>query len=270
MKQQSNYAKARSGKQARKEIARLQAALNREKRENVRLREKLIQTRRALDQQNIMEEDHLLPLRRRKDQSPRLRQEHLAGETANRAEAFERTTYFSYVFHQFTASTVYRIVSKFFRYFRHIRLVRNIMIIGTLLFTTVVLSTLYIMILPFILFFSVLSVALGLITTRRMNCTMMKELQGKHLRVIVPSDEASLEPDSFLILSAREMAAQKNTAVIFVTPHTLSTRGVGSGRGPFFTARKEDQDLFIVRKHYFFSLRRHVLELIDPDMTIMY
>jgi hypothetical protein len=65
------------------------------------------------------------------------------------------------------------------------------------------------------------------------------------------------------------MAAEEGVTVIVVTPYTVSGRGLG-GRGRFFTARREADHLYVVRRHYFFTLRRRVLDRLDGEITVVY
>ena len=42
------------------------------------------------------------------------------------------------------------------------------------------------------------------------------------------------------------------------------------GNSPASTARKEADTLYLVRSHYFFTLRRRVLDRLDSDVTVIY
>ena len=69
--------------------------------------------------------------------------------------------------------------------------------------------------------------------------------------------------------SALEMASDPDVTVIVVSPYPWSTKGFGSHR-MFATARQEQPRLYLVRKYYYFILRRRVLALVDPDLSILY
>ena len=63
--------------------------------------------------------------------------------------------------------------------------------------------------------------------------------------------------------------AADGVAVLVVSPYPLSSRGLG-GKGGFFTARREAEGLYLVRRHYFFMLRKRVLDALEQDITVVY
>ena len=58
-------------------------------------------------------------------------------------------------------------------------------------------------------------------------------------------------------------------AVLVVSPYPVSPRGLG-GKGSFFTARKEAEGIYLVRRHYFFMLRKRVLDAMGQNITMIY
>lgn len=269
-KQKKNASRhRRPGKAAKadkSDIERLTRALTRERRENAKLRRQLVESRKKLAEHPSSE--RLEPIFKHRQMTPRQAQEQMLSESSKRARAFSRPNYLMYLARLITTSSLYRIVNRLFLYFRRFRLVNTITAIVLVVMTAAV-SAVYLMALPVAFLVSGLFVILGLLAARRMNGKMKTALSGKHIRVIIPPDDLSLKDDSFLTRSACSMAGQSNTAIILVSPHILSMRGLG-GHGPYFTARQEGNDLYIVRCHYYFILRRRVLDVLDPYMTVIY
>ena len=102
-----------------------------------------------------------------------------------------------------------------------------------------------------------------------MNRRLRAELAGRHLYVFAVSDENSLKAGSFFRGNAHMLADQPDCAVLVVSPHNIGTDGLG-GKGFYLTARQECPHLYIVRRHYFFNLRRRVLRQTDAHMTVVY
>lgn len=269
-KQKKNASRhRRPGKAAKadkSDIERLTRELTRERRENAKLRRQLAESRKKLAEHPSSE--RLEPIFKHRQMTPRQAQEQMLSESSKRAGAFSRPNYLMYLARLITTSSLYRIVNRLFFYFRRFRLVNTITTVVLVVMTAAV-SAVYLMALPVAFLASGLFVILGLLAARRMNGKMKTALSGKHIRVIIPPDDLSLKDDSFLIRSACSMAGQSNTAIILVSPHILSMRGLG-GHGPYFTARQEGNDLYIVRCHYYFILRRRVLDVLDPHMTVIY
>lgn len=254
---------ARAGKS---DIERLTRELNRERRENAKLRRQLAEARKKMAEHPSSE--RLEPIFKHKQMTPRQAQEQMLSESSKRAGAFSRPNYLMYLVRLITTSSLYRIVNRLFLFFRRFRLANTITTIVLVVMTAAV-SAVYLMALPAALLVSGLFVIFGLLAARQMNKKMKTALKGKHIRVVIPPDDLSLKDDSFLARSACAMAGQSNTAVILVSPHILSMRGLG-GHGPYLTARQEGNDLYIVRCHYYFILRRRVLDVLDPHMTVIY
>ena len=102
-----------------------------------------------------------------------------------------------------------------------------------------------------------------------MNRILQSELGEGRIRILVPPSKAALAEGSFFRANACAMAAEKGVTVLVVSPYLLSARGLG-GRGGYFTARKEADGLYLVRKHYFFILRRRVLDTLKCPTTLIY
>ena len=65
------------------------------------------------------------------------------------------------------------------------------------------------------------------------------------------------EEDPIFWEKARALTARGT--VLVVSPFWISSRGMPSSRGFYFTCRTEAPNLVLIRRYYFFSLRKHVL-----------
>lgn len=233
--------------------------------ENQRLTQTVATLRKQLGEDGT--ED--MPLRRPK---PRTRQEAWGRQFRDEgraAKSFSKKTFPRYLIGIVNASTPGRLVRKVTRFFRRVRLVRTVVAIGTAVITAVVLFPMYVVVLPIMLALSGLTAFLSLFFAFRKNRQLRQELDGRHLYVLVATEDVCLHPDSFFAQNARQLAHTPGCAVLVVSPHNLRTQGLG-GKGLFLTARRECDDLYVVRKHYFFNLRRKVLRRLDPNMTVIY
>ena len=148
-------------------------------------------------------------------------------------------------------------------YFRRLRLLTVIARLIALLFsalqlgTTVLLTTVFLLILLPLLAVAVIATLLtAAVTSRQSNRFMLKRLHQKQVYVLfLPK-----EPHAFFLQNARALAAQNGCAVILISPFFLSGKGLDDKRF-YFTVCNGGEQLYLVRRYYFFSLRRHVPEL---------
>lgn len=243
------------------------AELEQEKQENARLRREVTELRKEL----IQKENHadVAPLFRREKRSIEDERLHSLQKNAKNATRYARTSYIRFLYDHLTGTMVFNIVKRIYLYIRRFNLVRTISTVAIVVLTALAVSAIYVMILPFTLLLVGLSLVFALLRSGRMNRRMRTLLDGKHIRVLIPPEDLTMKEDSFLIRSAISMAQDPDTAVIVVSPHTFSTRGLG-GSKCYLTARQEGTNLFIVRKYYYFILRRRVLDVVDRDLTILY
>lgn len=247
-----------------KEIARLRRELDAEKRRNARLERKLA----ALHGAQGCQEDTLLGRFRLKAGS-RSRAEGLR-DTANRsANRYRKNSFFRYLWEAVMESALMTFMTKLLLYLRRIRVIQIVLSVllaaGALTAVAVVSAAM----LPFLLFGTALLTVAAALRSHRMNFRLRQELAGKRVRVLIPTGKKSFEENAFFIRNARSMAAEGDCAVIAVSPFLVSRRGLG-GQGGYFTARKEAEGLFVVRRHYFFTLRRRVLDTLDGEITLIY
>lgn len=247
--------------------ARLLRELEAERLENLRLRQ-TIDTLQQASAPPAKDANELVPVRKK----PRTRQEEWDAsfrEESRTAHGFSRRSYPRYLFDIVNASSPMRLIKKITLFFRRMRLVRLIVSVSAAISATVLLLPMYVIVLPIMLALTGLTAFSSLFFASRMNRRLRAELAGRHLYVFAVSDESSLKAGSFFRGNAHMLADQPDCAVLVVSPHNIGTDGLG-GKGFYLTARQECPHLYIVRRHYFFNLRRRVLRQTDAHMTVVY
>lgn len=184
----------------------------------------------------------------------------------NRAMTAHRF-FFGYLYDAVTHTSLYTHWQKMLSWARKFRAVSITWQVLTLLLAVletgalVILSTaLFLVILP-ILFALMLGILItAAIESGRTNRQMQKRLTEKQICVLfMPSD-----PSPYFSRHARALATD-GFCVLIVSPYFLSSRGLDipdrATQKPRFycTARREGKNLYLVRRYYFFSLRKNVL-----------
>ena len=247
--------------------ARLLRELEAERLENLRLRQ-TIDTLQQASAPPAKDANELVPVRKK----PRTRQEEWDAsfrEESRTAHGFSRRSYPRYLFDIVNASSPMRLIKKITLFFRRMRLVRLVVSVSAAISATVLLLPMYVIVLPIMLALTGLTAFSSLFFASRMNRRLRAELAGRHLYVFAVSDENSLKAGSFFCGNAHMLADQPDCAVLVVSPHNIGTDGLG-GKGFYLTARQECPHLYIVRRRYFFNLRRRVLRQTDAHMTVVY
>ena len=122
----------------------------------------------------------------------------------------------------------------------------------------VVLSTaLFLVILPLAVAFMLGILITAAIESVRSNRFMAKKLQrGRACVLFMPHN-----PGAFFAQNASSLAARGYT-VLIVSPYLVLSGGLAKTapkNGFYTTLRRESDGVYLVRRYYFFSLRRHVL-----------
>jgi len=242
----------------KRENKKLKAALKKQQRENDRLRQTLSATQRGSSPSRFPSGGDIKTPHRA-----------LLDEGASVARRYASSTYGKYLFLSLKESTLGRLFRRFIRFFRRLRVVRWVTNIVLIILTAILASAVFITAIPLLLLSTVTALFAVIFNARSANYKMASALAGKHIVILTTHDHTTLGEDSFFERCAKDMATAPNTAVMVISPYLLSTKGLG-GRGLYFTARQEAQNLYLVRKSYYFLLRRQVLERIDPHLTVIY
>ncbi len=254
------------GRKSRKdrEIARLRLELAAERRKNADLERKLTELRSEL-----RDSENTALYRFRSGAGSRRNAEGLRDASSRRASRYRKNSFLRYLWEAVMESPLIVFMAKLLQYFRRIRVLQIMLSIVTAVVALAAVAVLSAAMLPFLLFGTALLTMAAALRSRHMNGRLRRELAGMRIRILIPAGRNAFSKNAFFIRNARSMAVEEEVAVVVVSPFLLSTKGFG-GRGAYFTARKEGERLFVVRKHYFFFLRRRVLDTLDGDITVVY
>lgn len=249
-----------------KEITRLRRELASARRENARLERELSELRGRLQ---LPPPKGRPPFALRTKATLASKEQRLLEDANRRARHYRKCSFFRYLWEAVMDSTLVGVLRKLWRYIRRIRVIQVLLTLLPVLGAMTVVAVLSAGVLPFLLSGTVSLSILALLRSRRMNHRLSQALKGQRIRILIPTKGAALDKNSFFIRSAHSMAQERDITVLVVTPYPLSRRGLG-GKGFFLTARREGPRVYLIRKHYFFLLRRRVLDTMDSPMTIVY
>ena len=254
----------------------MRKALHRCQKENASLRRQLIKERKEQASHLPVQDRLASPYRLPRNPHKRIRV--LLYARGRKARHYDRQNYLLFLVDRFTDSAFFLWWSRAWAYVRRLRLARTVFLVSAVLLAAtqtsalfVLLSATYLTLLPFLIVGIGTCVLVSLLHARAVNRRLRTALDGRHIRVLFPSDRLPFDEHSqpFFFASAMAMATEPNTTVIVVSPYLISPKGP-VGRRMFVTARQESEQLYLVRNYYYFTLRRRVLDLVDPHMSILY
>ena len=121
-----------------------------------------------------------------------------------------------------------------------------------------------------LLIFSVGSVLFSaLLLYRRKNKSLAFLMQKKRVIVFFPTRDGELEHGDFWKAHINELSEQEETAILIVSPFFWSAKGL-TGRRFYLLLRKEKENVYLLRKHYYFSLRRTILDKTRNALALIY
>ena len=179
-----------------------------------------------------------------------------------------------YLLSMLRQSTAYRGWMRLLTYFRRFRLVSVIIRVATSLVTVIetsalliVAATVFIVTLPLLLAASLITAVAVVISGSRCNRRLAPLMLDKQIFVFFPT--SSPRCGGVLDATVRHLASDPANAVFAVSPHFISSELFGQ-QEPYFIQRQAAENVFYVRKYYFFMLRRGVLSHADHPVRYIF
>ena len=196
---------------------------------------------------------------------------------ANEAHLFRHRGYGGYLAELIRRNSVYRVWEKYVGYFRRLGLVsatfRIITYILVLVQTGTVFFVAFVCFLIALPIFTAISLGTYLVANilvRRDNRRMSELCGCEHIYVFFPAKTQEFSRGNFWKRNVLLLAKRENSRVIIVSPYFFSGKGLSPKGHFYFNFRKETDRVYWIRKHYFFSLRRHVLSRAKSRVILIY
>lgn len=171
---------------------------------------------------------------------------------------------------------LFGIWARYVKYFRRFRIITTAFRVtpwillaistNTLLY---VVAAVVVFLVPILLLGLLSLVGSALLRYRGINERMADKLRGKTVYVLFPLRNGEFASGSFWRANARDLAARDASSVIVVSPYLISPHGLEDGNF-YFNVRTEGENIFLVRRHYFFSLRKNVLTQCVGRLILIY
>ena len=197
-------------------------------------------------------------------------------ERATNDRAFQNNNYLLYLSSSLQKTPWYHLWHQYLSIFRKFKLISLLFRLYSYLLVLLQLGTaFFVIILGVLMLFPILLLGAGvvifsyLLLYRRENNNMEPVLKHKNTVIFFPTRGGELADESFFRAHITELSARPNTTILIVSPHFWSGQGI-TGNRFYFLIRKETENVYILRKHYYFSLKKVVFSQKLCSLTLVY
>jgi hypothetical protein len=196
---------------------------------------------------------------------------------ANNEVLFSKKRYFTYVLHLISSTSVFSIYKSILAFLRRYSFISmTLQILFAVL--TVLQSSAIILIatsasflaLPFILICSYAVFFFAHFHRKRNDVNNRRLLAQKRIFVFFPPKKRALSPDSFFSGMVEEFSHQEDTICIVVSPHFWRNRGLFGNKRIYRFSRTESEHILLVRRQYYFMLKKNVFNEASNEITEIY
>ncbi len=190
---------------------------------------------------------------------------------------YAKRNYLFYVWSHLMQTSFFNIYKRILNYIRRYAFITTTLKIVSILFVFVeaavlfVISTsVFIASIIFTVLITHLLMLFGLFARKKHLQSNKELLEGKNVVILFPPKERAFDNSSYFRYFVGELAGQPNTVAIVVSPFLFKSHGLFTGKKAYYSARKDGDGVLLVRKSYYFSLRKNVINKFTLSVTEIY
>lgn len=190
---------------------------------------------------------------------------------------FSRKSYTSYLAGLIANTSIFQLYRKIIVYARKYALITTTLKILSFIFSFlqtgaifVIAASLFVVSLPFTFIGGYAALIFTFFGNKKLKKKTAQMLEGKKIAVFFTQKGRSLDDSSFFAGMVRELCDRTDGVAIIVSPYFFSPRGITDNRRFYLSLRNETDNIIIVRRHFFFTVRRKMLKERGEDITIIY
>ena len=197
---------------------------------------------------------------------------------AKNERLFSKKRYFTYILEVIKRTSVFRLYTRLLRLFRRFNFIR--ITVGLLAAVLLALQTGTLFVLSAsasvisVPFTFLITYATFLFSTFRVkkDCRAHRvKMKGKKIYVFFPPKKGALSENSYFSGMVTDFSRQKDSFCVIVSPYFWSTRGLGGTKGKSYIASRSDgENLLIVRRHYYFTMKKRIFSSFSEKITELY
>ncbi len=187
---------------------------------------------------------------------------------------FSKNNYFSYVLAKIRRTSIFHIYTKiltFIRRYKFVSITLKILTFVLIAFQSgaafVLATSGFFISIPLTILVSQIIFLFSFFERKKKIAECSALLAGKAITVFFPSKGKAFEEDSFFRGMVKENASMENHVSIVVTPYFFDARGFTEKSNPFFSSRTDGDNILLIRRHFFFILKKRILRASGADVT---
>ena len=174
------------------------------------------------------------------------------------SSGFEANNYFAFLLSKLKSKNFYSLFKRIAKYFRNSLWLTSIFRFGLLLYQYLqagafflIYTAVFILFIPITLSVALIILIITLVLRSRNKKTLIKQLQ-KEIAFIIPSNKEAFDR----IEIEKRISENEGKTILLITPFFLKKKGVGDNDDMFVCYRKERENVFILRRYFFFYFRK--------------
>ena len=190
---------------------------------------------------------------------------------------FSKKNFFSFMFANLKHTSLFNIYKRIIHVIRRYTFLTTTIKIVSVLFLFVETAALFLLstsaffvsvILTFIT--SHILALLTLFVRKKSNQENLKILTGKNVTVFFPPKDRAFDVGSYFSGFAQAEAQRENTVVVIVSPYNFKAVGLNSSRRSYYVSRSDGENILLVRRYYYFTLRNKIIDKYSSQVTEIY
>ncbi len=190
---------------------------------------------------------------------------------------FEKKSYPAFVWSHLMHTSVLSIYKRVLNYLRKyafitttIRIVSFLFIFVEAILLFVISTSAFIASILLTLIFSHILMLLSVFTRKKQNEKTKELLTDRDIIIFFPPKSRAFDENSYFKYFVSECAKKENSTVLVVSPFLLNSKGLFSKKKPYHSVRTDAQDILLVRRSYYFTLRKKVIDSYARSVTEIY
>lgn len=197
---------------------------------------------------------------------------------AHNERVFSRKRYSAYVWDQIRQTPLFQLYSRVIHAIRRYTFWRTTFRVVLAIVTAIQSGALFLLFasfflvsIPLTLVISHATLILTFLFGRRIHSVNQSRMREKEIVVFFPPKKNALRKDSFFNGMVREEASKKNRFCVIVSPYFWSAKGLdGTKKKPYLASRLERENILIVRRHYYFTIKKRIFATSQAHITEIY
>ncbi len=198
-------------------------------------------------------------------------------QRADSETMFSKKSYPSFIWSHLMHTSFFNIYKRLLSYLRKyafitttIRIVSFLFIFVEAILLIVISTSAFIASILITLILSHILLLLSIFTRKKQNIKSRELLAHRDIVIFFPPKGRAFEENSYLKYLAGEYAAVENCTVLIVSPHLINSKGVFSQKKPYHSVREDTENVLLVRRSYYFTLRKKIIDETAHSITEIY